>query len=147
MARTDIHHAGSRYFQVSKSRISSDSTSLLRSKNDMRSASQAGTEGRWTSENSGSALSHLDADASHEPSLFPEFSEPMHSPEYRRGPVRSKTTPNMTPGDPSWAVESLHLMSPTELNESPDGHDQSVAEEQKYQAQSTYQADAPEDVA
>ncbi|KAJ5300550.1 uncharacterized protein N7443_005552 [Penicillium atrosanguineum] len=104
MARTDIHHAREPVFQVSQGRIST------------------GTEGRWTSEKSGPGLSHLDVDALHEPSLFPELSEPTHLSEYRRAPVRSKTTPNITSGDPSWAVESTQLMSPTEPAESPDGH-------------------------
>ncbi|KAJ5681519.1 uncharacterized protein N7477_001459 [Penicillium maclennaniae] len=123
MARTDSHYAREPVFQVSKGRMSRDSTSSLRYIKEMRSATQAGTEGRWTSENSGPALSPLEADASHEPSLFSESSEPIQAPEDRRGPVRSKTTPNMTSSEPSWTVESTHLMSPTELDESPDGHD------------------------
>lgn len=122
MARTDIHHAPEPVFQISNGRISTDSTSLLRPKREACSASQAGKEGPWTSEDSGLALSHLDVDASHEPSLFPDFSEPTHSPEYKRGPVRSKTTPNMTSSEPSWAFESTHLVSPT-LNEFSDGLD------------------------
>lgn len=126
MARTDIHHAREPVSQVSKGRTSSGSTSLLRSEKDTRSASQAGMDGRWAPNDPGLGLapSHLDIDASRQPSPFPEFSEQSYAPEYKeRGPVRSKTTPNITPSEPPCAFESTHLVSPTGLNESPDGHD------------------------
>ncbi|OQD72644.1 hypothetical protein PENDEC_c020G06309 [Penicillium decumbens] len=81
-------------------------------------------DGRWAPNDPGLAPSHLDMDASHEPSPFPGFSEQPHPPEYNeRGPVRSKTTPNITPSELPWAFESTHLVSATGLKESPDGHD------------------------
>lgn len=127
MARTDVHHARELVFPGLKGRLSSDSTSLSRSKQkDTRVASRApGMEGRRGPNDSGPVPSSLDVDASREPSPFPEFTDNLQSSEYKEhGSIRStKIKSSMNPNEPPWKFDPAHLLSASSLNESSDGVD------------------------
>ncbi|KAJ5698243.1 hypothetical protein N7462_000248 [Penicillium macrosclerotiorum] len=101
MARTDIHYGREQALPESRKRISTDSTSLLRSKRNSRTSKAPDSEDRCAPADSGLAPVRLPIESVQEPSPFPEFSEQSYSPESKGyGSMRSAKAPSITaPGE------------------------------------------------
>lgn len=107
MARADINHArqSKSRFSIPKGRVSTDSVSRSRPKQDARGASQVEPGSSWTSKDTGITPSRLDVDESQPPSPFPEFDDHLPSSGgYEENSISStRITPRMTPSH-SWSA-------------------------------------------
>lgn len=127
MARADIHVSQDPVLPGRKSRLSSDASSLSRSKKkDVHVPSTTSPmEGRFDPNHSGLAPSPLDVDTLQGPSPFPEFTgNPQALANKEHGCIRStKVTPSTTPSESPWKLDTTHLFSASASNESSDGLD------------------------
>lgn len=126
MARTDIRGPQDPDLQGFKSRLSSDPSSLSRSKKDTHVASTTSPmETRLGPNHSGVVPSPLDVHALQGPSPFPEFtsnSQALANKEHR-GIRSTKITPSTTPNESPWKLDTTPLFSVPASDEPSDGTD------------------------